>query len=116
MTHVFKMSAAAALLALLGGCSTLSSMNPFSSALKPAELKAFTPELKTTSAWSVDVGDSDQGVFTPVESAGVVYAASQEGVLLAIEKSTGKVKWKVKVAPKLKTGVAATLDTLPVDF
>ncbi len=114
MTPVLKMSATVAILALLGGCSTLSSLNPFSSKLQPAELQAFSATLKTNSAWSIDVGDSDQGTFTPVESGGVVYAASEEGVLVAVDKATGKLKWKVKAAPKLKAGVAATIDTLAV--
>ena len=119
MKHVIKISSLVAVLALLGGCaaisSTMSSLNPFgSSAVKPAELQPYTSQLKVANAWSVDVGDSEQGSFTPVLLDSTVYAASQEGQLVAIDRATGKTKWKVKVGAKLKAGVAATLDTIAV--
>lgn len=119
MKQVIKVSSLVAVLALLGGCaaisSTMSSLNPFgSSAVKPAELQSFTPQLKIANAWSVDVGDSEQGSFTPVLLESTVYAASEEGQLVAIDKATGKTKWKVKVGAELKAGVAATLDTIAV--
>ncbi|MBU0783075.1 MAG: outer membrane protein assembly factor BamB [Gammaproteobacteria bacterium] len=119
MKQAIKMTSAVAVLALLGGCatisSTMSSLNPFGGgAVKPAVLQEFTPQLKVANAWSVDVGDSEQGTFAPVLLDSTVYAASEEGQLIAIDKATGKTKWKVKVGAKLKAGVAATLDTVAV--
>ncbi|MFP5483008.1 MAG: PQQ-binding-like beta-propeller repeat protein, partial [Gammaproteobacteria bacterium] len=97
MKHVIKISSLVAVLALLGGCaaisSTMSSLNPFgSSAVKPAELQPFTSQLKVANAWSVDVGDSEQGSFTPVLLDSNVYAASEDGQLVAIDRATGKTK------------------------
>ena len=110
-----KATSAMMLLALLGGCATISNLNPFGSAkLKPAELQSFTPQIKVANSWSVDVGDSEQGNFAPVLFESTVYAASEEGQLVAIDRATGKTKWKVKVGSKLKAGVAATLDTVAV--
>jgi outer membrane protein assembly factor BamB len=119
MKQAIKMTSAVAVLALLGGCatisSTMSSLNPFGSgAVKPAALQEFTPQLKVANTWSVDVGDSEQGTFAPVLLDSTVYAASEEGQLIAIDKATGKTKWKVKAGAKLKAGVAATLDTVAV--
>lgn len=119
MMQAIKMTSAVVVLALLGGCatisSTMSSLNPFGSgAVKPAALQEFTPQLKVANAWSVDVGDSKQGTFAPVLLDSTVYAASEEGQLIAIDKATGKTKWKVKAGAKLKAGVAATLDTVAV--
>lgn len=110
-----KVSSALLVFALLGGCATISNLNPFgSSKLEPAELQSFTPQLKVANVWSVDVGDSEQGNFAPVLFESTVYAASEEGQLLAIDKETGKIKWKVEVDSQLKAGVAATLDTVAV--
>ncbi|WP_334120413.1 outer membrane protein assembly factor BamB [Limnobacter sp.] len=119
MKQAIKMTFAVAVLALLGGCatisSTMSSLNPFGGgSVKPAALQEFTPQLKVANAWSVDVGDSKQGTFAPVLLDSTVYAASEEGQLIAVDKATGKTRWKVKVGSKLKAGVAATLDTVAV--
>lgn len=113
MMHAVKMTTALTLLALLGGCSTLQSLNPFASGkVKPAELVSFKPDLNVSTRWSVDVGDSETGNFAPATYNNTVYAASEEGRLTAIDKSTGKVRWQVKTDSKLKAGVAATVDTI----
>ncbi|HEX4843074.1 MAG TPA: outer membrane protein assembly factor BamB [Limnobacter sp.] len=106
-------------LVFAAGCSTLSStmssLNPFGSgAVKPAELKAFTPALNVSTAWKIDVGDSEQGYFVPSVFEDTVYVASQAGQLRALNKSTGQVKWSIKTDTKLKAGVAASVDTIAV--
>lgn len=111
----FRISAVLLAFAFLGGCSTLSSLNPFGgNAVKPAALQDFTPQIKVANVWSADVGDSEQGNFVPAIADSTVYAASEEGQLFAIDKATGKTKWKVKVGSELKAGVAATLDAVAV--
>lgn len=119
MKQAFKFTSALAILSLLGGCSTISStmssLNPFGgNAVKPAALQPFTAQLKVANTWSVDVGDSKSGNFAPVVLDSTVYAASEEGQVMAIDKATGKVKWKVKAAKQLKAGVAVTADTVAV--
>ncbi|HEX4856368.1 MAG TPA: outer membrane protein assembly factor BamB [Limnobacter sp.] len=119
LKQAVQLTSALAALSLLGACSTIgstmSSLNPFAGdALKPAELKPFTPQLKVNNAWSVDVGDSEQGNFAPVLFDSTVYAASEEGQVTAIDKATGKVKWKAKTDAKLRAGVAVVLDTVAV--
>ncbi|HEX4918729.1 MAG TPA: outer membrane protein assembly factor BamB [Limnobacter sp.] len=106
-------------LALVSGCSTLSntlnSLNPFASgAVKPAELKAFTPALNVVTAWKTDIGDSEQGFFAPAVFDDTVYVASHAGQLRALNKSNGQLKWSIKTETKLKAGVAASVDTIAV--
>lgn len=117
--HSFRVLLALSAVSLLGACSTISStmssLNPFGgNAVKAAQLQSFTPQIKVANAWSVDVGDSKQGAFAPALLDGTVYAASEEGQLLAIDKATGKTKWRIKVGSALKAGVAATADTVAV--
>ncbi|HEX4879336.1 MAG TPA: outer membrane protein assembly factor BamB [Limnobacter sp.] len=112
---ISRLGMAACLVTFAAGCSTLSSLNPFGSgAVKPAELKSFTPALKVSTAWKTDIGDSEQGFFTPAVMDDTVYVASQAGQVRALSKSTGQVKWSVKTETKLKSGVAATVDTVAV--
>ena len=115
MKALIKISSSLCLIAMLGACSTMDRLNPFSSAkLKPAELQSFKPQLNVQTVWSIDVGDSETGLFAPAEYTGVVYAASQKGEVFAIEKATGKLKWKTTLQNKLKAGVAIAVDTVAV--
>ncbi|HEY1058820.1 MAG TPA: outer membrane protein assembly factor BamB [Limnobacter sp.] len=119
MKQVMKYGCVAMVSLVLGGCSTMSSMvnaiNPFSSSkVRPAELAQFKPELAVNTRWSVDVGDSEKGYFTPVVYGSTVYAASQEGKVYAVDKASGKVRWSVKLDSKLKSGVGVTADTVAV--
>lgn len=110
MKHAAKIATTLLILALLEGCST---WNPFSSdKVKPAPLVQFSPDLTVAKSWSVDVGKSESGVFSPVAYNGMVYAASAEGWFFAVDKNTGAVRWKVKGDSKLKAGVAVTVDTV----
>lgn len=115
MKPVIKTVMALGVSAVLSGCSWVNALNPFSDAsVKPAPLVDFSPEVKLNKSWTVDVGNSEQGVFAPVAYEGAVYAASAEGFVFGIEQQTGKVRWKVKTDRKLKTGVAVTADTVVV--
>jgi outer membrane protein assembly factor BamB len=119
LKQVFQIARISFIFAFLSACSTfnstVSSFNPFGdSKLKPAEIKTFTPEINVISSWSVDVGNSVQGNFSPALLGSIVYAASEDGYLVAINKSSGKINWKVKLPNKLKAGVAVAADTIAV--
>ena len=60
------------------------------------------------------MGDSDSGSFSPVEYNGVVYGASAQGKVFAVNKETGAVKWSIKLDGPLKAGIAVATDTLAV--
>lgn len=102
---------------LLAGAalSACSSLNPFSgNSVKPAALQNFTPELNVSTAWTTSVGSAKSGLFTPVVADGVVYAASEDGQLMAIRLDNGQVAWRVKTESKLIAGVAVAADTVAV--
>lgn len=94
---------------VLGGCNTVSGLNPFSSnTFKPTALKAFTPELKARVLWSASIGDSPDAALQPAASESVAYVASQEGTVSAIDLESGKVVWKRDMKRRISAGVAYT--------
>ena len=91
---------------LMAGCSTLDSLNPFSSsAPKMASLQPFKASTEVRVLWSAKAGKAADYIFTPAVVGNVVYVAGAEGALSRIED--GRVVWKVKAAPALSAGVAA---------
>lgn len=91
---------------LMAGCSTLDSLNPFSSsAPKMAALQPFKASTEVRVLWSAKAGKAADYMFTPAVVGNVVYVAGAEGALSRIED--GRVVWKVKAAPGLSAGVAA---------
>lgn len=91
---------------VLAGCSSLDTLNPFSSARpKRAELANFKPTADARVLWSAKAGKSGAYIFTPAVVGNVVYTASADGFLSRIED--GRTVWQVRAAPALSAGVAA---------
>ena len=86
------------LLALsLSGCATVSDWFADDEELEIRRLKpieaAFEPEVK----WDIDVGDGVQDYFSrlaPAVAYGKVFAASRDGIVVAIDQQTGKKIWE----------------------
>lgn len=86
------------LLALsLSGCATVSDWFADDEELEIRRLKpieaAFEPEIK----WDIDVGDGVQDYFSrlaPAVAYGKVFAASRDGIVVAIDQETGKKIWE----------------------
>ncbi len=86
------------LLALsLSGCATVSDWFADDEELEIRRLKpieaAFEPEIK----WDIDVGDGVQDYFSrlaPAVAYGKVFAASRDGIVVAIDQQTGKKIWE----------------------
>ncbi len=98
--------AAALLLLVLAGCSTLESMNPFaSSGPKMAELQPIKATAEARVVWRESVGKSDAYVFAPAMVGSSVYAAGKDGTLIRIDD--GKLAWKVNAGQALSGGVGA---------
>lgn len=95
------------LLAGLGGCSTLDSLNPFSSSAGPkmAVLKPITATVQTRVLWRENVGTAGDYVFMPAIVASSVYAASKDGILARFDD--GKQVWRVKAGQTISGGVGA---------
>ncbi len=95
-------------LALMAGCSTLSSLNPFATKSKTA-LPAPLVELKGTmavrTAWKLDIGKANNYLFSPAVAGTSVIVAGGEGAIARIDGVTGKALWRVKAPTALSAGV-----------
>ena len=91
---------------VLSGCSTLESMNPFSSSgPKMAELQPIKATATARVLWRESAGKADLYAFTPAVVGASVYAAGKDGALMRIDD--GKVVWKINAGQSLSGGVAA---------
>lgn len=88
------------------GCSTLDSLNPFSSSgPKLAELPPITASIGVRTAWRESVGKSDIYVFTPAVVGDAAFVAGGKGEVLRIEG--GAVRWKIDAGTPLSGGVGS---------
>jgi outer membrane protein assembly factor BamB len=113
MRIALKLAVASAVVAL-AGCSTLSSLNPFSSKKgannPPAELVEFKPSLNVATAWSVSVGKAGEHAFSPAVAGNSVFAAAADGTVTRIESATGRALWRINAGMPLTAGVGAAAD------
>jgi len=95
-------------LVLLGGCSTLDKLNPFSSSPvknKPAELVQLVPSVELRASWQASIGDSDEYVFTPAVVGNSVYVAARNGALARFDD--GRQMWRVSAGQVVSGGVGS---------
>lgn len=98
------------LLALLtlNGCSTLDSLNPFSSDKaknKVAELAAFEPKIQLQTVWQGRVGAAEGATLFPMVVGRSVYAAATNGDLARFDE--GKQAWRIATGQPISGGVGA---------
>jgi outer membrane protein assembly factor BamB len=94
-------------LLLISACSS----TPEDESLLPAELIDFAAIAKVKKQWSTRVGDGQGGKYNrlqPVIVEDVIYAASAEGEIVALNKDDGKRIWKIDLDEALSGGVGAT--------
>lgn len=95
----------------LAGCSTLSSLNPFSAkkapSNPPAALVEFTPSLAVKSAWTASIGSAGVHVFSPAVARNSVFAAAADGTVTRIEAATGLAQWRINAGIPLTAGVGS---------
>src|SRR5690606_40195920 len=68
--------------------------------LPPAELTKFDTEVELRSEWSRCVGDGQGETFNmlvPAIDGEVIYAADVEGLVMAMDRTSGKVIWRKKL-------------------
>lgn len=108
-----KSVALAVMCALLAGCSTLDSINPFSkSGPKMAELKSIKSSVELRVRWKENVGKGGIYAFSPAIVGDAVFAASNDGYLYRLED--GKTIWRIKTGVTLSGGVGADDSTVVV--
>ena len=95
-------------LALMTGCSTISSLNPFSSKPKgnlPAPLVDLKGSMAVRTAWKLDVGKSRNYQFSPALAGNTVIVAGGDGTLVRLDAASGRPLWRVKAGMELTAGV-----------
>ena len=95
--------------ALVIGCSANDTFE------QPAQLPDVNPQVSFERIWSVTVGDGHDGEFlylTPLNAGDLVYAASADGKLLALNAETGEQIWKNSVKDRIFAGVGGDANQL----
>lgn len=96
-------------LALMTGCSTLSSLNPFGSKHKgsqPAPLVQLKGTMAVRTAWKLEMGKAQGYQFSPALAGNTVIVASGSS-LARVEAATGHQLWRIKAGTDLSGGVGS---------
>ncbi|MBD21584.1 MAG: outer membrane protein assembly factor BamB [Rhodospirillaceae bacterium] len=76
----------------------------------PAELTDIASEITINRNWRIDVGNGQGDNFkklTPVVDGGFVFAASDDGELLAVNSTNGDLMWQTEIEAAITGGVGA---------
>ena len=95
-------------MALMAGCSTISSLNPFASKPKgnqPAPLVELKGTMAVRTAWKLDIGKAQDNIFTPAVVGNTLIVAGAEGAIARVEAADGRQIWRIKAESALTAGV-----------
>jgi outer membrane protein assembly factor BamB len=98
------------MLALMAGCSTLSSLNPFASKPKgnlPEPLVELKGTMAVRTAWKLDMGKANNYIFTPAIVGNTLVLAGADGSLARVESANGRQLWRIKAPVGLTAGVGS---------
>lgn len=93
---------------LLGACSTIDSLNPFSSGktkVKVAELASFEPKVQLRTLWQARIGSAGIYTLLPAVVGNSVYAAAADGSLARFDGE--KQAWRIPTGQPISGGVGA---------
>ena len=96
------------MLAMMAGCSTLNSLNPFASknkANQPAPLVELKGSMAVRTAWKLDMGKADNYAFTPAVIDNTLVLAGAGGSLARVEAASGRQLWRIATGTGLTAGV-----------
>jgi outer membrane protein assembly factor BamB len=95
-------------LLLLGACSTVEKLNPFSSStpkVKPAELAAIQTTAELRSVWQANVGSAGEFTFSPAVVGDSVYAVARDGAVARFDG--GRQVWRIAAGQPISGGVGS---------
>ncbi len=101
----WKTAALLTLAVLAAGCSSNDTKEP-----GPAELTKFDAEISLKKEWSRSIGEGQgetYNLLTPVVYGDQIYAADIEGLVVSMDRLTGKVNWKKKLDVPVSGAVGA---------
>ncbi|MCK9381521.1 MAG: outer membrane protein assembly factor BamB [Sulfuritalea sp.] len=93
---------------LLGACSTVEKLNPFSSStpkVKPTELAAIQTTGELRSVWQAGVGSAGEFTFSPAVVGDSVYAAARDGAVARFDG--GRQVWRIAAGQPISGGVGS---------
>ena len=105
----------ALMLLVLNGCANISSWvrNPFGeddNPRAPAELEDIQTEVTISRDWRINIGNGQGDSFkklTPVVDGGFVFAASDDGDVVAVNSTNGDLMWLTELETSITGGVGA---------
>jgi outer membrane protein assembly factor BamB len=118
MPRIIRGCVAAALVASLSACSTVSGWFDFDEedeSKQPAPLVDFAETVKIKKMWSHGVGDGQGDGFYRIQAViegNVIYVAAADGDLEAFDKMSGKSLWDVGLGVPISGGVGVYQDAL----
>ncbi len=98
------------MMALMAGCSTISSLNPFASKPKgnqPAPLVELKGTMAVRTAWKLDIGKAMNYVFTPALVGNTLVVAGADGAIARVDAASGRQQWRIKADTPLTAGVGS---------
>ncbi|MBS4150889.1 outer membrane protein assembly factor BamB [Pseudomonadota bacterium DY0742] len=101
----FKIAALLAAAVFAAGCSSNSSKEP-----EPAELVKFDAEIQLDKMWSRSIGDGQGDTYNllvPAVYGEQIYAADVDGLVVSMDRTTGKVNWKQDLDVSISGAVGA---------
>jgi outer membrane protein assembly factor BamB len=104
-------------LALMTGCSTLSSLNPFATKSKsnvPAPLVELKGTMAVRTAWKLDIGKARGYQFSPALAGNTVIVAGADGSIARVEAADGRQMWRIKAGSELTAGVGTDGNVIAV--
>src|SRR4051812_49333002 len=104
-------------LALMTGCSTLNSLNPFASKSKgnqPAKLVELKGAMAVRTAWKLDIGKAHGYAFSPALIGDTLLVAGAGGAIARVEVANGHQVWRIKAGTDLSAGVGSDGNLLAV--
>ena len=93
---------------LLGACSTMDKLNPFSSGtskVKATELAAIQPTAELKALWQASVGSAGEFTFSPAVVGDSVYAAAKDGAVARFDG--GRQVWRIAAGQAISGGVGS---------
>jgi len=100
--QTLKSLAAAGLITLLAACSSTDTFE------QPAPVPEVVSKVVLKEVWNIQVGDGHDGSFLylePLYTGDMVYAASADGEVYAVNPENGKVVWEKNMDRQLMAGV-----------
>ncbi|MCQ4287766.1 outer membrane protein assembly factor BamB [Pseudomonas stutzeri] len=101
----WKTAALLTLAVLTAGCSSNDKKEP-----EPAELVKFDAEIELSKQWNRSIGEGQgetYNLLTPVVYGDEIFAADVEGLVVAMDRMTGKVNWKSDLEMPISGAVGA---------